>query len=77
MIIQSFIRQDNRSNEGQVYLDSAENPLAGSDTTPFGTQGNMASAIMPHYEEAYPGPRFDDDMLFGFNGSLQDSMMYD
>lgn len=77
MIIQSFIRQDNRSNEGQVYLDSAENPLAGSDTTPFGTQGNMASAIMPHYEETYPGPRFDDDMLFGFNGSLQDSMMYD
>ncbi|CEJ56448.1 hypothetical protein PMG11_02654 [Penicillium brasilianum] len=75
-IIQSFIRQDNRSNEGQVYLESTDHPLPGS-TTIFGTQTNMASTAIPPYDDAYPGPRFDDDMLFGFNGSLQDSMIYE
>lgn len=77
MIIQSFIRQDNRSIEGQVCLDSSEHPLAGSNTTAFGAQNNLASTLMPQYDDAYSGPRFDDDMLFGFNGSLQDSMIYE
>lgn len=38
---------------------------------------NLAPNITPHCDGVYPGPRFDDDMLFGFNGSLQDSMMYE
>jgi hypothetical protein len=77
MIIQSFIRQDNRSAEGQLYLENTEDPLAGSTATPLGGQNNLVPNIIPHYDDVYPGPRFDDDMLFGFNGSLQDSMMYE
>ena len=77
MIIQSFIRQDNRSIEGQVYLDNSEHQLAGSNTSTFGTQNNMMSAMMSQCDDVHPGPRFDDDMLFGFNGSLQDSMIYE
>ncbi|KAJ5115378.1 hypothetical protein NUU61_001137 [Penicillium alfredii] len=74
MIIQSFIRQHTR--ESLPSYEPVDNPFPGSAAVPFGTQGSLATAMLPIYDESYLDARFDDDMLFGFNGSLQDSVLY-
>ncbi|KAF7719489.1 Nitrogen assimilation transcription factor [Penicillium ucsense] len=76
MIIQSFIRQDNRLGDGQSHLDNPDNQHMGSDPLTSGTQNNPTSSMMPSYGDIYAGPRIEDDMLFGFNGSIQDTLMY-
>ncbi|KAJ5485423.1 hypothetical protein N7539_005411 [Penicillium diatomitis] len=76
MIIQSFIRQDNRLGDGQSHHDNPDNQYMGSDPLTSGTQNNPTSSMMPSYGDIYAGPRIEDDMLFGFNGSIQDTLMY-
>ncbi|KAJ5554184.1 hypothetical protein N7513_004143 [Penicillium frequentans] len=75
MIIQSFIRQQARPGEGQVFDESSYNALPGP-TVQLGTPGVFTPSIVPGYNDAYFDAQFDDDMLFGFNGSVQDSILY-
>lgn len=75
MIIQSFIRQQARPGEGHMFDESSYNALPGP-TVQFGTPGVFTPSIVPGYNDAYFDAQFDDDMLFGFNGSVQDSILY-
>lgn len=75
MIIQSFIRQQARPGEGQIFDESSYNALPGP-TVPTGTPGVFTPSIVPGYNDAYFDTQFDDDMLFGFNGTVQDSILY-
>jgi hypothetical protein len=74
-IIQSFIRQQARPGEGQVFEEPSYHALPGP-TVPVQTPGNSTPSIVPGYNDAYFDAQFDDDMLFGFNGSVQDSILY-
>ncbi|KAJ6120456.1 hypothetical protein N7523_004736, partial [Penicillium sp. IBT 18751x] len=76
MIIQSFIRQDTRQNEGHVSYEPSYSSSAGPTTAPPVTPGIFAPAVIPGYHDAYFEAQLDDDMLFGFNGSVQDSILY-
>ena len=75
MIIQSFIRQNTKQNEGQMLYEQAYN---GSDISAdhLGTVDGFAPSIMHGYNGSYLDAQIDDDMLFGFNGSIQDSVLY-
>ncbi|KAJ5627857.1 hypothetical protein N7490_010085 [Penicillium lividum] len=75
MIIQSFIRQQTRPNEGQMLEESSYNSLPGP-TVPLVTPGVFTPSLLSGYNDAYFESQFDDDMLFGFNGSVQDSLLY-
>ncbi|KAJ6109482.1 hypothetical protein N7486_001717 [Penicillium sp. IBT 16267x] len=75
MIIQSFIRQQARPGEGQMFEEPSYNALPGPAVT-LGTPGIFTPSIVPVYNDAYLDAQFDDDMLFGFNGSVQDSILY-
>lgn len=74
MIIQSFIRQNAKQNDGQIFCEQAY----GSDISAnhLGTVGGLAPTVMPGYIGSYIDAQIDDDMLFGFNGSIQDSVLY-
>ncbi|KAJ5658366.1 uncharacterized protein N7484_002015 [Penicillium longicatenatum] len=74
-IIQSFIRQQARPGEGQVFEEPSYHALPGP-TVPVQTPGIFTPSIVPGYNDAYFDAQFDDDMLFGFNGSVQDSILY-
>ncbi|KAJ5677231.1 uncharacterized protein N7477_002864 [Penicillium maclennaniae] len=76
MIIQSFIRQDTRHTEGHVSYEPSYSSSAGPTTAPPVTPGIFAPAVIPGYHDAYFEAQLDDDMLFGFNGSVQDSILY-
>lgn len=76
MIIQSFIRQQARPNEGHLPYEQTYNGLSGSAAVPLGTPSTFASVMLPGYANQDIDAPFDDDMLFGFNGSVQDSMLY-
>lgn len=73
MIIQSFIRQNTRQNEGQAFVDSY-NPSDTHDYQP--APGDIASMMLAGHNGSYFDAQTDDDMLFGFNGSIQDSLLY-
>lgn len=77
MIIQSFIRQDTRSAPSLYGLGHIDNSqFLHSDSVPLGAQGNnVPSTMLPGYEDSYIGSGFDD-MLFGFDGSQQDVMLF-
>jgi hypothetical protein len=75
MIIQSFIRQQTRTNDEHVFDEPSYNALSGP-AIPLGTPGVLAPTVHPGYNDACFDAQFDDDMLFGFNGSVQDSMLY-
>jgi hypothetical protein len=74
MIIQSFIRQQTRTTDEQVFDEPGYNALSGA-AIPMGTPGVLAPAVLPGYNDACFDAQFDDDMLFGFNGSVQDNML--
>lgn len=76
MIIQSFIRQHGRPVEVQHLYDQAERNSSVSATLPFGTPGAPAPIMLPIPDEALSLDYIDDDMLFGFNGSPRNTMMY-
>ncbi|KAJ5217515.1 uncharacterized protein N7469_011140 [Penicillium citrinum] len=73
MIIQSFIRQDARITEGPVYNRFSNTSFSNSTLDSYDT--NVAPTVAPT-NKALLDAYADDDMLFGFNGSLQDSMFY-
>ncbi|CAI7674684.1 unnamed protein product [Penicillium palitans] len=75
MIIQSFIRQQARTDDQQLFDETSYNYLSGS-TIPLVPPGVLASTVLPGYNDACFDAQFDDDMLFGFNGSVQDTMLY-
>ncbi|KAJ5757435.1 uncharacterized protein N7511_006129 [Penicillium nucicola] len=75
MIIQSFIRQQTRTSDEHAFDEASYHGLAGP-VIPLGTPGTLAPAVFPGYNDACLDAQFDDDMLFGFNGSVQDSMLY-
>lgn len=75
MIIQSFIRQQARTGDQQLFDETSYNYLSGS-TIPLVPPGVLASTVLPGYNDACFDAQFDDDMLFGFNGSVQDTMLY-
>ncbi|OQE10694.1 hypothetical protein PENFLA_c081G09795 [Penicillium flavigenum] len=75
MIIQSFIRQQTRTNDEQLFDETSYNSLSGP-TIPLEPPGVLASTVLPGYNDACFDAQFDDDMLFGFNGSVQDTMLY-
>ncbi|CAG8054889.1 unnamed protein product [Penicillium nalgiovense] len=75
MIIQSFIRQQTRTGDEQLFDETSYNFLPGS-TIPLVPPGVLASTVLPGYNNACFDAQFDDDMLFGFNGSVQDTMLY-
>lgn len=76
MIIQSFIRQDTRSVHSLPVFGHIDGQFLHSDSIPLGVQGdNVPSAILPGYDEPYIDSGFDD-MLFGFDGSQQDGLLY-
>lgn len=77
MIIQSFIRQNTRQNEGQIPFEPSYSSSSGPTTVPPGTLSIFAPAVIPGYQDVYFDAQLDDDMLFGFNGSVQDSILYD
>ncbi|OQE14221.1 hypothetical protein PENSTE_c037G00691 [Penicillium steckii] len=70
MIIQSFIRQDARTTEGSMSNRLSNTAFSTSTLDSFDTSLAPTNRA---FLEAYA----DDDMLFGFNGSLQDSMFYE
>ncbi|KAJ5332594.1 uncharacterized protein N7506_006377 [Penicillium brevicompactum] len=73
MIIQSFIRQNTRQNESQNFVDSYN----ASDTHDYQpAPGELASMMLTGHNGSYFDAQTDDDMLFGFNGSIQDSLLY-
>ncbi|KAJ5387049.1 hypothetical protein N7509_009590 [Penicillium cosmopolitanum] len=71
MIIQSFIRQHSKPPEAQALYEGANNNFLSSGIPQFGTPGTLAPVM-----EACPQECFDDDMLFGFNGSPWNGMQY-
>ncbi|CAG8943931.1 unnamed protein product [Penicillium salamii] len=75
MIIQSFIRQNTRQNEGQVFVEPLYTAPDAHDYHP--APGDIASMMLPSHHNSYSDAQIDDDMLFGFNGSIQDSFLYD
>lgn len=75
MIIQSFIRQNTRQNEGQVFVEPLYTAPDTHDYHP--APGDIASMMLPSHQHSYSDAQIDDDMLFGFNGSIQDSFLYD
>lgn len=75
MIIQSFIRQQTRPNEGHMAYDQTCNGLSGA-AVPLGTPSTFASVMLSGYANTDIDAAFDDDMLFGFNGSVQDNILY-
>lgn len=76
MIIQSFIRQHSKPPETQAVYEGANNNFLASGIVPFGTPGTLAPTILPVHDEACPQDCFDDDMLFGFNGSPWNGVQY-
>lgn len=73
MIIQSFIRQNTRQNETQTFVDTYN----ASDTHDYQpAPGELASMMLTGHNGSYFDAQTDDDMLFGFNGSIQDSLLY-
>lgn len=75
MVIQSFIRQDTRRNEGHISLERAYNAPSDIPADHLGVVSGIAPSIVPGYG-SYVDEQIDDDMLFGFNGSIQDSLLY-
>lgn len=47
MIIQSFIKQQVRPNEGHMAYDQTYNGLSGSAAVPLGTPNTYASVMLP------------------------------
>ena len=76
MIIQSFIRQQSRPVEMQHLCEQADRNPSVSATLPFGTLGAPAPVMLPLPDEALSFDYIDDDMLFGFNGSPRNTMLY-
>ncbi|KAJ5690312.1 hypothetical protein N7462_004704 [Penicillium macrosclerotiorum] len=76
MIIQSFIRQTDRTVDGQTFAENVGHTLPDSTAVTLGLQPASSSAMIPVYDYGSPDTRFDVDMLFGFNGSLQDDIAY-
>jgi hypothetical protein len=75
MIIQSFIRQNTRQNEGQMSFEPAYNAPSNISADNLGVVSGISSSTAPGYGP-YLDEQIDDDMLFGFNGSMQDSLLY-
>lgn len=76
MIIQSFIRQHGKPAEARPFHEHADNNLPPFATVPFGTPGTLAPAMLSLHDEACPHEYFDEDMLFGFNGSPRNGVLY-
>ncbi|KAJ5815105.1 hypothetical protein N7474_006882 [Penicillium riverlandense] len=76
MIIQSFIRQQARPNEGHLPYEQTYNGLSGSADVPLGPSNTFSPVMLPGCANPYIDVPFDEDMLFGFNGSVQDSILY-
>lgn len=75
MIIRSFIRQDARPAHA-LAVDHVDSQLPVPDSSPSEAQNtNFPLTNLPVYDEPYVSSAFDD-MLFGFNGSLQDGGLY-
>lgn len=78
MIIRSFIRQDARpAAHSMMPIDhNVDSQLQDPASAQFEAQGgNFPTTMLPVYDEPYVDSAFDD-MLFGFNGSLQDGVIY-
>ena len=78
MIIRSFIRQDARpaAHATMPVEHHVDSQLQDPGSAPFEAQGNnVPTTMLPVYDEPYVDSAFDD-MLFGFNGSLQDGVIY-
>jgi hypothetical protein len=76
MIIQSFIRQNARPVEGNPPFETASSYYGGTQSGPMDIAVAVPSAIFAEDEESTVDTWLSDDMLFGFNGSLQDSVLY-
>lgn len=76
MIIQSFIRQTAGPVDGNISYETAPSSYTETHPAPIDTTVNVPSAVFPEGEEPFIGTWLSDDMLFGFNGSLQDSVLY-
>ncbi|KAJ5110145.1 hypothetical protein N7532_002790 [Penicillium argentinense] len=75
MIIQSFIRQSTRPAEGQPYHQPVDTLISTLDVDPFNVQQPPMPTALPG-NETLSEYHIDEDMLFGFNGSLQDNMRF-
>lgn len=76
MIIQSFIRQNAGPVDGNISYETAPSSYTETHPVPIDTTVTVPSAVFPEGEESFVGTWLSDDMLFGFNGSLQDSALY-
>jgi hypothetical protein len=76
MIIQSFIRQRSKPPEAQALYEGANSNFLASGIAPFGTPGTFTPALLPIHDETCPQECFDDDMLFGLNGSPWNGVQY-
>ena len=76
MIIQSFVRHQGKPVEPHTFHENTDTNLPASTTIPFGAPGIQTPAMLPLSDEAFSHGIFDEDMLFGFNGSPMNDSIY-
>lgn len=76
VIIQSFIRQGNKPFDGHASYKISSGSNAEICSNPIEMDVTVPSGILPTEGESSIDTWLSDDMLFGFNGTMQDDVLY-